>query len=126
MQKTFDSIYLNLAKELNIKAEDVQIAISYKAGKRQYDVYSGFKMVRESVDLNRYTGTIIDWTGTTTLMDTMFAPSGVRYAHEMGVNIDEIKIILSYREKDMPEAMLMSGGAKVRNININQEFLQAA
>ena len=70
-----------------------------------------------------YVGGVIDWSGGTAVIETTIAQSGAAYSKELAVPVDSIKIIMAYKKDHLPDAVLMSEGKKVRNVDIQKEFL---
>ena len=122
VKNTFGKVFNNLAKEMNVPVENIQLGIYYVAGLQKYEVYNQFKKEKD-FEIGDYVGTIIDWGGGTALLESTLSQSGIRYAKEVGCNVDSIKVIMAYKKDCLPDAVLMAEGKKVRNINIETEIL---
>ena len=140
-EKSFRKIFTNLAKEVNQKVEDIMIGICYESGNHKYIAYvkdgGSFKPVLDaegkvrSIDLDDYSGMLMDLSGGTAAIDSTIAQSGPRFARELSeklqkeIKVDDVSILMKYKENDLPFAVLMTNGnEKQRNINIEAEFLQ--
>ena len=120
---TFRKVFINLAKEMEVAVEQVQLGIYYKNGNHVYEAYKDFKKEKD-IDLGDYVGTIIDFSGGTEIINMTIAQAGVKYASGLGCDASSINIIMRYKKDSLPEAVLLKDGAKVRDIDIDNEFLQ--
>jgi len=121
---SLNKIFKNLANDMGVEVGSVQLGIYYdKAGNQKYCGYKD--MVREKdIELDDYVGASFDFSGGTEVIKTTIAQAGAGYAKELKAPISDIKIIMAYREKGLPAAALMNGGAKVRSIDIEKDFLR--
>ena len=122
VKNTFGKVFNNLAKEMNVPVENIQLGIYYVAGLQKYEVYNQFKKEKD-FEIGDYVGTVIDWGGGTALLESTLSQSGARYAKECGCEVDSIKVIMAFKKDCLPDAVLMAEGKKVRNINIETEIL---
>ena len=122
VKNTFGKVFLNLAKEMNVPVEKIQLGIYYDKGLQKYEVYNQFKKEKD-FEIGDYVGMVIDFSGGTAVIETTISQGGSRYSKELNVPIDAIKIIMAYKKDCLPDAVLMAEGKKIRNLDINQEFL---
>lgn len=123
-KNTFNKVFVNLSKELGVEPGNVQIGIYYdEAGNQKFCGYKNMVKDRD-IDLEDYTGGVFDFSGGTEVIKSTICSAGAGYAAEYKVPVSEIKIIMAYREKQLPLAVLMNGGKKERVIDIEQEFLK--
>ncbi len=123
-KRTFGRIFKNLAKELNVEVSKVFIGIKYRGGAHYYMAYLDFVEVKE-IKLDSYTGAVVDWSGATALVEATIVQAGAAYARELEAPIDDLCIVLRHREDEIPAAVLLNNMKKVRDINIEDEFLRA-
>ena len=121
-KNTFNKVFKNLAAELKTDPSKIQLGIYYDQGNHKYEFYNEMKRVRE-FDLEDYVGAAIDWSGGTAVIESTIAQAGANYAKELSAPIDEIKIVMAYRENMMPQAVLLVRSAKIRTIDIEKDFL---
>lgn len=121
-KNTFNKIFKNLAKEHNTEPGKIQLGIFYDGGQNKFEFYNEMKRVGE-FDIDDYVGAVIDWSGGSEVIKSTIAQAGANYSKELSVSINEIKIIMAYRENLMPQAVLMISGVKKRSIDIETEFL---
>ena len=136
VRKTFKKVFTNLSKELEDDIMNIQLGIFYnnKEADAKYEVFKNFEQVvevddtgketKKLIELGDYVGAVIDFSGGTQIIELTIAQSGVRYAKELCCDINEINIILAYKnDKELPNAMLCKNYEKVRKINIGEELL---
>lgn len=121
-KNVFKKIFKNLAEELQLPVEQVQIGLSFENGVHKFHAYKNFK-IEKQIDLEDYVGTVIDLSGGIQAIEMTICQCGPRYAKEIGCNIDDVKVIFKHRDGDLPAAVLLNGAVKIRNIDINAEFL---
>ena len=123
-KNTFNKVFVNLSKELGVEPGNVQLGIYYDAAGNQK--FCGYKnmVLEKDIDFDDYCGSIFDFSGGTEVIKSTVAQAGAGYAAEYKVPVNEIKIIMAYREKQLPRAILMNGGKKEREIDIEKEFLK--
>lgn len=129
-RKTFGKIFNNLAAEIGCPVESVQLGIYYPADVQgcKYEVYENFVKLKD-IELDAYTGVGIDFTGGTAAIDMTISQAGPRFAKEISeatkesIEAKDVNIIMRYREKELPDAVLMYSGKKHRMIDIKKEFL---
>lgn len=123
-KKTFGKIFQNLAKELGEKVENIQIGIVYENGQPVYEAYRNFKK-EKNIDLGDYVGTVVDWSGGTSMIGATIAQAGILYKEHYKCAPEDLNIIMKYpKENDFPEAVLLLKGKKEKEINIATEFFQ--
>lgn len=123
VKNTFEKVFTNLAKEMNLPVEKIQLGIYYdEKGNQKYEVYNHFKKEKD-IDIDSYIPGVIDWSGGSALIETTIAQSGAMYAKELSVPINSIKIIMAYNKNYLPDTVLMAEGKKIRNVNIGKEIL---
>mgnify|MGYP001569159092 CR=1 FL=1 len=122
VKNTFEKIFTNLVKEMDAPVGKLLIGIYYHKGQQRFEVFNHLKKEKD-IDISEYCGALIDWSGGSIIIETTIAQAGAKYAKELSVDSDDIKIIMQYKEKCLPNAVLMAKGEKVRNINIEREFL---
>lgn len=122
-KNTFKKIFTNLSREFDAPPENIQLGIQYKNGSHNYEAYKNFQKEKD-IELNDYVGSSIgfDLTGGVSSIDMVIGESGVRYANELNCKTDDIKIIMAYKEKELPRAALLQNNKKVREIDIQKEF----
>lgn len=133
-KKIFNKIFHNLAAELEDKVENIQLGIYYANGSQKYEVLQkqaskncpgtmAFVKVKD-IDLDDYCGSVVDFSGGTAVIEATIAQSGPKYAREIGCSVGDVNIIMQYNATSgIPDAVLMNAKAKVRKIDIIQEFL---
>lgn len=122
-KNTFNKIFTNLSKEMGEEVNKIQLGIYYTNGMQKYEVYRNLKKEKD-IELNKYVGSVIDFTGGTEVINATISQSGPVYAKELNCELDEISVIMQYKEKSLPMAVLMKKKEKVRNIDIEKEFLK--
>lgn len=123
VKNTFGKVFNNLAKEMNVPVENLQLGIYYVAGLQKYEVYNQFKREKEIDDFGSYCGTIIDWSGGSAIIESQITTAGIMFSKELKCNIDSIKIIMAYKKDSLPNTVLLQDMKKVRSINIEKELL---
>jgi large-conductance mechanosensitive channel len=123
VKNTFNKVFNNLAKELVVPVEEIQIAIYYEEKKQKYAVYHKNEK-KKDFDIGNYIEAVIDWSGGTALIENTIAQGGTKYAKEYESEIDAIKIVMIQVKDSFPRAVLLVGGEKKRPVNIEEEFLQ--
>ena len=123
-KNTFNKIFVNLGKEMGVEPGNVQLGICYDdSGNQKFEAYKNMAKEKD-IDLDDYCGSCFDFSGGTEVIKSTIASAGAGYAVELKSPIDKIKIVMAYREKALPAAVLMNDGAKVRSIDIESEFLK--
>ena len=123
-KNTFNKVFINLGKELGVEPGNVQLGIYYdEAGNQKFCGYKNM-VLEKDIDFEDYTGAVFDFSGGTEVIKSTIAQAGAGYASEYKVPITEIKIVMAYRAKELPLAVLMNGGKKERVIDIEAEFLK--
>ena len=137
VKNTFEKVFTNLAKKNDTPVEKTVIQIYYEKGVQKYNWFDGRgngwsewiangctdKKKEKDFEIDEYTGTLLDWSGGTAILETTIAQAGAKYAKELNSEIDGIKIIMEYKKDSLPNAVLFSNEQKVRNVNIEKEFL---
>lgn len=118
----FKKIFKNLAEELESPVDSVQVGLYFEEGVHKFEAYKNFKREKD-IDLEDYCGTVVDLSGGLQVIEMTISQSGPRFAKEIGCEVDEVKVIFKNRDGDLPLAVLMRGDKKVRNVDINAEFL---
>lgn len=121
---TFEKVFNNLSKELNEPVENIQLGICYKNGKQVYEAYRNFKHEKD-IDLGDYVGTLIDWSGGTTMIDATIAQAGINYKEHFKCAPEDVNVIMRFRKNKFPEAVLLLNGKKEKEIDIETEFFQS-
>lgn len=126
VENSFKKIFKNVAKELFTLPENIQLGIYYTEGVHKYMAYKNFTEGME-IKLEDYMDVI-----TASLaggsIDAGMANGGQRYAAEMSkaldreVSVNEVSVLMCYKNEGMPRAVLMCAGQKVREIDIEKEF----
>ena len=122
-RKTFDKIFKNLAKEMNEDVHNIQIGICYKNSQQVYEAYRHFKKEKD-IELGNYVGTIIDWSGGTSMIDATIAQAGITYQNQFKCASEDLNVIMKHNEGYFPVAVLLLKGKKEKEINIETEFFQ--
>jgi hypothetical protein len=122
-KNTFNKVFNNLAKELESNVSEIQLAICYSEGQQKFEAYRNFKKEKDIL-LGDYVGSVIDWSGGTIVIESTIAQAGARYAKELGVPLDNIRVIMKYNDGKLPDAVLLNGDEKVKKIDIETEFLK--
>lgn len=123
VRSTFNKVFNNLAKEFDSDISNIQLAICYKDGEQKFEAYKNFKRERE-IKLGDFVSAAIDWSGGTVVIESTIAQAGAKYAKEFNVSIDCIQVIMKYNEGNLPNAVLLKNNEKIRNIDIQTEFLK--
>lgn len=121
-KKMFKKIFTNIALELDVKPENIQLGIYYENGSHKFEAFKNH-VKEKDVDIDDYCGSIVDFSGGTAIIGATIAQAGPRYAKEMGCSIGDVNIVMQYQEKTLPLAVLLNGKTKFRTIDISKEFL---
>lgn len=121
-KNTFNKIFKNLAKDFKEDVSKIQLGICFPEGKRKYEAFLELKKQKD-IEMESYLG-IFD-VGIHAIEATI-ANAGAAYCKELGCKPDEINIIMQYNNGQLPVAVLLKNNQKVRNIDIEKEFLKAA
>ena len=123
-KNTFKKVFVNLAKELSCKEENIQLGIAYVGGKHQFEAYKDMRK-EKNITLDKYVGYAIDFTGGTHVIEATIAQAGTNFAKTLECPVDDIKIVMAYNKDGMPKAVLMRGQEKIRMIDIEKEFISS-
>lgn len=119
----FNTIFENLAKDLNEDVLKIQLGICFKSGGHVYEAFSNFSKVKD-INIDEYFGVMMDLSGGGAAIDQTICQAGPVYAKEFDCPIDDISIIFQWKSKDsLPKAVILKAGAKARALDIEQEFL---
>lgn len=121
-KNTFNKIFKNLASELDTEINHAYLGICYKTTGAVYEAYKTGKKIKD-IEIDDYVGAIIDFSGGTEIIKATINQAGNNYAKELNCNPDSVKVIMQYNNGALPNAVLMKDNLKVRNINIEKEFL---
>lgn len=122
-KRSFGKIFKNLSADLDCPISDVKIGITFKDGVHAFGAYKGRDFVK-GIKLDDYVGSVVDFSGGTSVVETTIAQSGPRYAKECEASIDDIEIIMQNNDNSLPDAVLLCMNKKIRRIDIEKEFLR--
>lgn len=120
VKRTFNKIFKKVAEELKEPVENVQLGIYYEGSSSKYESYRNFVKER-NIELDEYLN-ILEM-GLSSMIDSTIGQAGPRFAKECECETADVNIIMKYRENELPAAVLMVKGQKVRLVNIEEEFL---
>ena len=130
-EKQMAKIFKNLAKHIGADLTNMHIGIFYEKGGCRYFAYKDNMRVmvypedqKWDFDLEDFVGFLIDFSGFTEIAKGTIGQAGARFAGECKCNVDDVSIIMKYRDGDLPKAFLMCRNVKVREVNIETEFLK--
>lgn len=123
-KNTFNTVFENLSEDLGAEVGNVKIGIYYdEKGNQKFCSYND-GVYQKDIELDDYFGSGFDFSGGTEIIKSTIASAGAGYSAELKAKISDIRIIMGYRKKQLPIAVLMNGGEKVRMIDIEKEFLK--
>lgn len=123
VKRAFNTVFENLAKDLNEDVLKIQLGICFKGGSHVYEAFSNFSKVKD-INLDEYFGVMMDLSGGASAIDQTICQAGPVYAKEFDCPVDDISIIFQWKDKDsLPKAVILKAGAKARALDIEQEFL---
>ncbi len=123
-RNTFNKIFKNLAEEMNTDIAKACLGICYHKGGASYEAYNNLTKVKD-IEIDDYVGAVIDFSGGTEVIKATINQAGTNYAKEFDCSPESISIIMQYNEGKLPNAVLMKDNLKIRNINIEKEFLNS-
>lgn len=121
-KRTFNKIFKNLAIEMDENVANIQLGIYYVGGSHKFEVFRNF-VKEKDIDIDDYCGAVVDFSGGTAVIGATIAQAGPKYAKEMSCSIGDVNIIMQFKDKELPTAVLLNGKTKFRKIDIDKEFL---